>query len=122
MKNIKNTWEGIKSIISLNAKNSESPKIIKTEHGETITNPELIPDNFKKFFCSSFQSVQEKINYALKSFQNYLSKPCNDSFIIPPCTEDNISKIISEFNNKKATGINSIPLKISKATYFQSSF
>ena len=28
------------------------------------------------------------------------------------CTEDEISKITSEFNNNKATGINSIPLKI----------
>ena len=47
VKNIKNTWKGIKSIISLKAKDSESPKIIKTKHGETITDPKLIADNFK---------------------------------------------------------------------------
>ena len=51
---------------------------------------------------------------AFKAFKDYLSKPCNDSFIITPCTEDEISKIISEFNYNKATGINSVPLKILK--------
>ena len=51
VKNIKNTWERIKSIISLKSKYSESPKSIKTKHGETITNPKLIVDNFDNFFC-----------------------------------------------------------------------
>ena len=35
MKNIKITLNGIKSIISLKAKDLESPKIIKTKIGET---------------------------------------------------------------------------------------
>ena len=51
MKNIKNTWKGIKSIISLKAKDSESPNITKTKHGETITDPKLIADNFINFFA-----------------------------------------------------------------------
>ena len=42
-------------------------------------------------------------------FQNYLSKPSSDSFIIAPCTEDEIYKIISEFHNSKATGIYDVP-------------
>ena len=114
MKNIKNTWKGIKSIISPKAKDAESPKIIKTKHGETITDTKLIADNLNNFFCSVAQLVQEKIKYVFKPFKDYLSKPCNDSFIITPCTEDEISKIISEFNYNKATGINSVPLKILK--------
>ena len=48
VKNIKNTWKGIKSTIYLKAKDSESPKIIKTKYGETITDPKLIADNFIK--------------------------------------------------------------------------
>ena len=114
MKNIKNTWKGIKSIISSKAKDAESPKIIKTKHGETITDTKLIADNLNNFFCSVAQLVQEKIKYVFKPFQDYSSKPCNDSFIITPFTEDEISKIISEFNYNKATGINSVPLKILK--------
>ena len=37
--NIKNTWKGIKSTISLNTKESESPKIILNNKGEFLTNP-----------------------------------------------------------------------------------
>ena len=37
--NIKNTWKGIKSIISLNSKKSESPKIILNNKGKFLTNP-----------------------------------------------------------------------------------
>ena len=51
--NIKNTSKGIKWIISLKAKDSEIPKIIKTEHGETFTDPKLIADNFNSFFLIS---------------------------------------------------------------------
>ena len=51
VKNIKNTWNRIKSIIYLKAKYSESLKSIKAKHGETITNPKLTADNFDNFFC-----------------------------------------------------------------------
>ena len=44
--------EGIKSNISLKAKDSLSPKIIKTKNGETITDPKLIADNFFFLFNS----------------------------------------------------------------------
>ena len=50
MKNVMNTWNEIKSIISLKAKDSESSKIIKTKYGETITDPKLIADNINNFF------------------------------------------------------------------------
>ena len=43
----------------------------------------------------------------------YQSHACG-SFIITPCTEDESSKIMSEFNNNKATDIDSIRLRISK--------
>ena len=48
--NIKNTWKGIKSTISLNTKESESPKIILNNKGEFITNPNDIANQFNKFF------------------------------------------------------------------------
>ena len=51
MKNIKNTWKGIKSIISLKIKDSECPIVIKTKHGEAITDSKLIAVNFNSFFA-----------------------------------------------------------------------
>ena len=70
----------------------QSPKIIKAKHGEAITDPKLTADNFNIFLAQSVQSVQAKINYAFKSIQGYLSKPCNDPDITR--TEDEISKIM----------------------------
>ena len=51
VENIKNTLKGIKSIISLKAKDSDSSKIIKAKYGETISDPKLIVDNFNIFFA-----------------------------------------------------------------------
>ena len=51
MENNKNTLKGIKSIISLKAKDSDSSKIIKAKYGETISDPKLIVDNFNIFFA-----------------------------------------------------------------------
>lgn len=55
-------------------------------------------------------------HYAFKSFQNYISKACDDWFIITPCAEDEICKIISECSNNKYKYkvINNIPLKVLK--------
>ena len=69
MKNIKNTWKGIKSIISLKAEDSESPKIIKTKHGETVGDPVISADYFNFFFCSVAQLVQEKLTVPLSCFK-----------------------------------------------------
>ena len=35
-------------------------------------------------------------------FQNHLSKQCGDSLVLTPGTEDDISGILSEFNNSKS--------------------
>ena len=50
--NIKNTWKAIKSIISLNSKESESPKMILNKKGDFLTNPNDIANQFNNFFCS----------------------------------------------------------------------
>ena len=44
--------EGIKSIISLNTKEPESPKLILNNNGEFLTNPNDIANQFNKFFGS----------------------------------------------------------------------
>ena len=43
---MKNTWEGIRSIISLKKTTNDSPKLISLE-GHTITDPRTIANNFK---------------------------------------------------------------------------
>ena len=48
--NIKNTWKGIKWIISLHMKESESPKIILNNTGEFLTKPNDTANQFNNFF------------------------------------------------------------------------
>ena len=49
--NMKNTWEGIRSIISLQKTTNDSPTIISLE-GHTVTDPRTIANTFNSFFCS----------------------------------------------------------------------
>ena len=61
--NIKNAWEGIKSIISLNIKESESPKIILNNKGEYLTNANDIANQFNNLiFCSVALTIQSNIS------------------------------------------------------------
>ena len=111
LKNIKNAWKGIRSIISLQCKDSDIPKIIK-DQDTFLTAPKDIADLFNKFFYSVAPNIQSKINFAHKSFNDSLKNPCNESIFIKPCTNKEIIDIIPDLSTNKATGPNSSPIKI----------
>ena len=104
----------MKSIISLNTKESESPKMILNNKGEFLTNPNDIANQFNNFFCSVAPSIQSNIKPNFKSFDHYLTVPCKESFLISLCTKNEILEMISSLDYNKAIGINSIPMKILK--------
>ena len=112
--NIKNTCKGIKSIISLNTKEYESPKIILNNNGEFLTNPNDIANQFNNSFCSVAPTIQSNTKPNFKSFDQYLTEPCKESFLISPCTKNEILEIISSLDYNKAVGINTIPINILK--------
>ena len=62
MKDMKNTWKGIKPIISLKAKESESPKAILNNKDEVLTNPIDIASSMNNYFCSVAPNIQSNIN------------------------------------------------------------
>ena len=49
--NIKNTWKGIKSIISMRSSSSIIPTLL-TFQNETIDNPKRIPNIFNNYFST----------------------------------------------------------------------
>ena len=79
-----------------------------------INNFPKIACNFKNFFCPVAPNIQFNIKQTFKSIHHYLTNPCKESFLISLCTKTEIQEIISNFDNNKTTGINSIPLKILK--------
>ena len=81
--NIKNTWRGIRSIISLNTKESESSKIILKNKGEFLTDPNDTANQFNDF-CSVAPTIPSNIKPNFKSFDQYLTEPCKKSFLISP--------------------------------------
>ena len=49
--NIKNTWKGIKSLISLKTVASNAPTVLSLDNGDTITNPYDIANAFNNYFA-----------------------------------------------------------------------
>ena len=85
--NIKNTWKGIKSLISLKTIASSVPTVLSLDNGDTITNPYDIANTFN------------------------LSNESSSTIFLQPTDKDEAANIISSFRSK-ASGPNSIPYRI----------
>ena len=57
--NIKNTWKGIKSLISLKTVASSIPTVLSLENGDTITNPDDIANTFNNYFASIAETTKK---------------------------------------------------------------
>ena len=111
IKDIKKICIGIKSLVSMKHKNSDTASIIRND-GKYINDPITITNTFNNFFTSIAEIVQSKINFSSKSFRSFLSTKNNNSFIITATDKEEICKIISSININKSSGPNSIPTKI----------
>ena len=58
--NIKNTWKGIKSLISLKTVASSIPTVLSLDNGDTITNPYDIANTFNNYFASIAETTKKK--------------------------------------------------------------
>ena len=57
--NIKNTWKGIKSLISLKTAASSVPTVLSLDNGDTITNPYDIANTFSNYFASIAETTEK---------------------------------------------------------------
>ena len=57
--NIKNTWKGIKSLISLKTVASNVPTVLSLDNGNTITNPYDIANTFNNYFASIAETTKK---------------------------------------------------------------
>ena len=71
-KNIKNTWKGIKSLISLKTVSSSIPTVLSLDNRGTITNPYDIANTFNKYFASIAETTKKSIKYTHKHFSDSL--------------------------------------------------
>ena len=57
--NIKNTWKGIKYLISLKTVASNVPTVLSLDNGDTITNPYDIANTFNNYFASIAETTKK---------------------------------------------------------------
>ena len=110
--NIKNTWKGIKSLISLKTVASNVPTVLPLDNGDTITNPYDIANTFNNYFASIAETTKKSIKYTHKHFSDYLSNESDSTIFLQPTDKEEIANIISSLNSNKASGPNSVPYRI----------
>ena len=98
--NIKKTWEGIKSLISLKSVASNIPIVLSLDNGDTITNLYNIANAFNNYFASIADTSKASIKYSHKHFSDYLGNENSNTIFLQP-------------TDNKASGPNSIPYRIS---------
>ena len=79
MDNIKNTWKGIKSIITIKNLSSDILKGLSS-NGSTITNQVEISDVFTSYFATIAEETKENINPLHKHFSDFLKNRHQNSF------------------------------------------
>ena len=57
--NIKNTWKGIKSLITLKSVASNVPTVLSLDNGDIITNPYDIANTFNNYFASIAETLKK---------------------------------------------------------------
>ena len=115
--NHKKTWEIINQLRG-KRQSSINPQFIIDN--KIVTDRRIISNEFNKYFNSIASNLNENIAKMSDdgipitnppSFENYLNNPCNSTIFLADCTQDEVSRIISELENGKSSDI---PIKIVK--------
>ena len=104
--NIKDTWQVINSLIKEPAKKDEN--CMMNCNGEMSNDPTKIANSFNRFFVDVGPSLAKQIPPIGKVYGDYLKEPIINSIFLSPVTEHEIIKIVTAFNNNKASGIDGI--------------
>ena len=113
IKNLKNTWKGIKSIISLKHSASNSTNLLNFNN-ELTSDPLKIANVFNNYFSSIGEKAQSKIRFWNKTYTDYLHGDNLNSFFITPTDSEEVIFIISSLSDNKSSGPNSIATRILK--------
>ena len=98
---IKNTWKGIKSIITIKDFSTDIPKSLSVD-GATISNPLAISNIFNNYFSLIAGKMKLGISFSHKHFYNFLKNRSNISFFISPTDNSEIENIISSLDSNKS--------------------
>lgn len=111
--NIKNTWKGIKDIITLRPKNAKTPTKLVVDN-TTLSDTRNIANAFNDYFSKIGDQLANSIPETHRSPFDYLTPTPNNSFYLFPVTTREIEEEINNLNPKKASGPYSIPTDLLK--------
>ena len=90
----------------MKSKNSDIPSSI-LNNGKCITESKTFANIFNDFFHFIAPTIQSKIKFTCKSFNEYLPSKNYGSFTITSTSNAKIDEIISSLNSNKSRGPNS---------------
>ena len=102
--NIKSTWKGVKSLISLKTAAFSVPTVLSLDNGDTMTNHYDIANSFNNYFASITVTTRKNMKYSHKHFLDYLSNESSCTVFLQPTDKEEIANIISSLNSNKACG------------------
>ena len=71
-------------------------------------------ETFNKFFSTIAQKIEYKLVSTTKHYENYLTEPAANTFILTPKNTKEIKDLIKTLNIRKSIGPNSIPTRLLK--------
>ena len=98
--NIKSTWKGTKSLISLKAVSSSVPTVLSFDNGDTIGNSFDTANAFNTYFASITETRKKSIKYSPKHFSDYRSNETSSSIFLQATDKEEIANISSLNSNK----------------------
>ena len=96
---IKNTWKGVKSILTVQNISADILKNLN-EEGTTISNPVAISNIFNNYFSSIAYETNSVISFPHKQFSDLLKNRSNNSFFVGPIEKTETKNVISLGSNK----------------------
>ena len=110
-KNIKDTWQGIKSIVNINTRKKSNPTSLMVNN-KLLTDPKMVSETFNEHFSSIANKLQKKIHQPNKDFSDFLEDKNPNNFFIKPTNALEVLNNINDLNTNKGTGPYSIPTNI----------
>ena len=96
----------------INKKPKNQDDIILNIDGTKQNNPDVITNEFNKFFTSVASKIQTDIP-KIGNFEDFVTRPNSaSSFFFTPVTSSEVMKILKELDHTKSSGLFSIPKQI----------
>ena len=116
MGDVRETWKIIGKLIKSEA-GLDTFTSFTDDHGQQITDKNEIANKFNDYFVNIGSRLAATIPLSNTSFSTYLRNNYPDSICMYPTDANEITYIVSKFDNKVSYGHDCIPVTIMKESY-----